>query len=96
MSTAVFLRMQAKLSQPFTAEDETLLLQDGWIRTEEPAHWEDIGGPESGPELDGHEAYTIWEKGDYSVIVYDGEVADAEELPPGFKEWCSQMNQSGR
>lgn len=56
--------------------DGRLLSALGYVSEEVEAHWEDVGGPESVPNLQGHPAYTAWTKEDQFIIVVDGEVVD--------------------
>ena len=66
--------------------DAILLSALGYVCTYFPATWEDVGGPESGPELDGSPAYTEWrvtfkENVDHVLVVVDGEVVTEFEEP---------------
>ena len=65
-----------------TPEVQQTLQALGFVHTHHPADWEDIGGPESGPELSGHNAYDEYSKGDTSVYVEDGIIVAVEKLPP--------------
>lgn len=67
---------------PFDRTVKGLLLALGYKVTEHAAHWEDIGGPENGPMLDGHGAYDEWTCGDRYVIVYDDWVTEIGVNPP--------------
>lgn len=55
----------------------------GYTSRKVPEEWEDIGGPENGPKLVGHPAYTEWTKPDTNgtsvhVLIEcpDGVIAD--------------------
>lgn len=62
---------------PFDPVSDGLLLSALGYKAEEfEEHWEVVGGPESGLNLQGHPAYTAWTKEDQFIIVIDGEVVD--------------------
>lgn len=69
--------------------DAALLNALGYVCRHYDANLEDVGGPESGPHLVGHNAFDSWERmrDDGSaidcIIVVDGEVVDTEVLPAG-------------
>ena len=64
---------------PFTEATALLLTALGFTLTSHPACWQDIGGPENGPKLVGHNAYDVWSKGETSVVVYDGHIVEVEK-----------------
>lgn len=45
------------------------------------ADWEDVGGPENGPCIQGHPAYDYWTLGDRYVAVEDGMIVDEGTVP---------------
>lgn len=49
------------------------LLEMGYTHTHVEAEWEDIGGPESGPCLDGHDEYDVYESDVDHVYICNGE-----------------------
>lgn len=65
------------------------LLAQGYTAVFSPEQWEDIGGPENGPHLVGHVAYTTLSKGDHAVY-FDGDVyLDDERLQPDYDHDCA-------
>ena len=76
----------------FDAGDAALLLAAGYTYQFIPADWEDVGGPESGPDLQGHEdldVYTL-DAGPYkehTVVIVDGMVVQAEYTPKPPPDW---------
>ena len=62
---------------PFDPVSDGLLLSAlGYVAEEVEEYWEDVGGPESGPKLEGCRAHTVWTRQDQFIIVMDGEVVD--------------------
>lgn len=50
----------------------------GYEQEHIPEHWEDDGGPESGPMLSGGPAVDYWSReGDFYVIDENGELVDS-------------------
>lgn len=73
---------------PFDPVNDALVLSAlGYRREFVPAQWMDVGGPESGPKLVGHDAYEAWTRGNHCFIVYNGELVDEDfDFPePGFE-----------
>jgi hypothetical protein len=70
------------LNIKLTPEVQQTLAALGFTHIHHPADWEDIGGPESGPKLVGHNAYDEYRKDDTSVYVEDGIIVAAEKMPP--------------
>lgn len=75
---------------PFRRSDARLLAALGFECEHVEAHWEDVGGPESGPKLDGRPEHDVWARtvGTLSggkieeyVVVCDGEVVDFGAMP---------------
>ena len=61
---------------------QPLLTALGFTLRHVPADWEDVGGPENGPELVGHNEFDVFEKGNMAVYVEGGFVRECEILPP--------------
>ena len=61
----------------------TLLLAGGFVPEFYEEEWEDIGGPESGPQLSGHPEALVYFLDDgkklYEVVVEDDKVTTMEE-----------------
>jgi hypothetical protein len=77
---------------PFTERSAAALIMAGYTLTQHPADWEDIGGPESGPKVVGHNGFDEWTKGDVSIIVVNGQVEAIEKNPPeteGYLDGCT-------
>jgi hypothetical protein len=68
----------------FTESCALLLLALGFKLTSHAASWEDVGGPENGPKLVGHNAYDEYSDGKTSVFVEGGEIKAVEAVPPDF------------
>ena len=50
------------------------LLDLGYTHTHIEAYWEDVGGPESGPKVTGHNGYDQYENGnEFIYITPEGE-----------------------
>lgn len=67
--------------------DAALLNAAGYTYSFWPAKWEDIGGPESGPKLWGYPDTEVWtlpgKFSSHEIVVIDGEVVSASEVPNG-------------
>lgn len=67
---------------PFdTVNGPKLLTALGYELEHIDAHWEDVGGPENGPKLVGHNAYDLWARPNdkdikHYIVVQDGQVVD--------------------
>jgi hypothetical protein len=61
---------------------EQQLMEMGFVHTYYPAEWEDVGGPENGPDLQGHDEYSVWTLGQAYIVVQDGAVVEAGRNPP--------------
>lgn len=71
---------------PFDIGDAALLIAAGYTHEFVAAHWEDVGGPESGPKLAGNpdaDIYTLEVSPTklHVIVVCDGEVVQAEYEP---------------
>lgn len=79
----------------FGAGDAALLTAAGYTHQFWPAHWEDIGGPESGPKLYGWPASHVWtlqlETSEHCIVVQDGVVVSEEVGPTGPEGWEEQF-----
>ncbi len=71
------------VGQAFTPELAATLLAAGWTCQHIEESWEDIGGPESGPQVVGGPACDCWSLGALDVIVVAG-VVDEQEVNPFF------------
>jgi hypothetical protein len=59
----------------------------GYVCTQHPASWEDVGDAESGPQIAGGPAFDEWTLDDSFIIVVDGEVVEygtQMPCPPDF------------
>lgn len=71
--------------------DHALLIAAGYVHEFVPAHWEDVGGPESGPKLWGHQDLDVYLHGNHEIVVEDGWVVQAENVPLGPDGWEDQF-----
>jgi hypothetical protein len=71
---------------PFTARLQAALTAAGYVHEFFPAQWEDVGGPESGPQLAGHNDFHVWSLAVnpgalQQVVVVDGHIVEVEMAP---------------
>lgn len=57
-------------------DSRDLLVMLGYECEHVRANWADVGTAETGPRLEGHDAYDIWRKGDHSIVVMNGEIIE--------------------
>lgn len=69
---------------PITSVNQLVAM--GYTCTHFPESWEDVGGPESGPEMEGGPAYDIWSRGQQYYAVVDGAIVDSGVNPPEFED----------
>lgn len=50
--------------------------QGAYVHLHITAEWEDVGGPESGPVIVGHEAFDIYSGDSHEFVVQDGLIVD--------------------
>lgn len=61
------------------------------------ATWEDVGGPESGPQISGGPAFQEWTRpnssghSEHVIIVCGGEVVETCDAPLGPEGWAEQF-----
>ena len=69
-----------------------MLALGGFTHAHVPAHYEDVGGPESGPCVEGYEAYDEWYKNHGEMtegfILVDGVMVDHTFYPT----WMDEMH----
>jgi hypothetical protein len=65
-----------------TPEVQQTLQALGFEHTHHPAEWKDIGGPENGPKLIGHNEFDEYSNNDTSVYVEDGIIVAVEKMQP--------------
>ena len=72
----------------FDKHDAAILNALGYVQERVPEHWQDVGGPENGPKLEGHRAFQIYarpEDGEY-VVIEDGIVVEIGTDPYAGQE----------
>lgn len=84
------------LPRPFDPVNDGLVLAlAGYQREFIPAQWCDVGGPESGPKLSGHPDMEVWtlsgKESDHYLVVVDGELVEAGDMPAGPEGWAEQF-----
>jgi hypothetical protein len=75
--------LQANVGDKMTQSIKDRLLAYGYKSSFHPAQWQDVGGPENGPKLVGHNDYTLWEleipgKPSHCVVEEDGTIVAVE------------------
>ena len=68
---------------PFNAAAHDFLVNNGYTHEFVEADWEDVGGPESGPQLSGHDAYDVYDPVDRDqrqIFILDGGVVEVDDM----------------
>ena len=73
---------------PFNPVAHEALLAAGYIYEQVPADWEDVGGPESGPQVVGHQAFDQYSKkltrGSLVEFIYIAAKDNGHEVLPDY------------
>ena len=68
------------------------LVSMGYVLKAYAAHFWDDGDGESGPHLDGHPAYDVYESPDHRIVVdHRGHVDVFEDRDLAFERWCDEQ-----
>ena len=82
---------------PLNLEVHKHLIALGYTHEYFPEDWEDTGGPEYGPRLEGHPAYDQYTSDkDYIIIDHHGHFAHFELRDLEFEKWVEQQEEIGR
>ena len=69
--------------------------QGAYVHTHYDAEFEDVGGPESGPMIYGHDAFDVYSGDSHEIIIQYGLLQDVQLINWDEVRFCEQMKAQG-